>query len=92
MVRYGSYAYAFRELANIFTGSRTIRAKKEAGRRKINLLVGLSVGTAMGVTAGILSAPRSGRETREKLASRTSEIVGNLKEKTAEAKKETEKE
>ncbi len=87
VIRYGSYAYAFRELANIVTGSRTIRAQQEARDRNINLLVGLSVGTAMGLTAGILVAPRPGRETREKLASRTSEIVENLKEKGAEAKK-----
>ncbi len=89
LIRYGSYAYAFRELANIVTGSPTIRARQEARGRNVNLLVGLSIGTAMGLTAGILAAPRSGRETREKLASRTSEIVGNLKEKGAEAKKET---
>lgn len=89
LIRYGSCAYAFRELANIVAGSRTIRAQQEARSRNVKLLVGLSVGTVMGLTAGILVAPRSGRETREKLASRTSEIVGNLKEKGAEAKKET---
>ncbi|MFO8112577.1 MAG: YtxH domain-containing protein [Desulfosalsimonadaceae bacterium] len=89
LVRYGSYGYAFRELANIVAGSRTSRAQQEARGRNINLLVGLGVGTAMGLTAGILVAPRSGRETREKLASRTSEIVENLKEKRDEAKKET---
>ena len=86
LIRYGSYAYAFRELANIVTGSRTIRVQQEARGRNVNLLVGLSIGTAIGLTAGILGAPRPGRETREKLASRTGEIVGNMKEKGAEAK------
>ncbi len=87
-IRYGSYAYAFRELANVVTRSRTIRAKQEARARNVKLLVGLSIGTAMGETAGILGAPRSGRETREKLANCTGKIVENLKEKGTEAKKE----
>ncbi len=49
-------------------------------RRKSNnstgkIILGTVAGMALGLTAGILAAPRAGKETRDILASRTNEAL-----------------
>ncbi|MFY9706443.1 MAG: YtxH domain-containing protein, partial [Desulfobacterales bacterium] len=48
--------------------------------------IGAGIGTAVGVAAGILFAPKSGKETRRIIADRTSETVINLRESVEAAK------
>ena len=41
---------------------------------KTKLVTGLIAGTAVGVTAGLLFAPRPGKETRRKVATQAGEL------------------
>lgn len=60
------------------------------GRRQTDmpgkLIMGTIAGMAMGFTAGILTAPRSGKDTRELLSSRTNESLRLVKKGVAETK------
>ncbi len=63
-------------LANITRDSEEER-RKAACR---NLTTGLFFGALIGVTAGILLAPKSGKETRKDIADKTADTVEQLKE------------
>ncbi|MBF0235483.1 MAG: YtxH domain-containing protein [Desulfamplus sp.] len=54
--------------------------------RTRNLIIGAGIGSAVGVAAGILFAPQSGRETRHIIANRAGETVKHLKENVAASK------
>jgi hypothetical protein len=49
-----------------------------------NLATGLLIGACVGVTAGIIFAPKSGRETRKEIADKTADAVDHLRETVAE--------
>lgn len=49
-----------------------------------NLATGLVIGAFIGVTAGILFAPKSGCETRKVLADKTADAVDQLRERVSE--------
>lgn len=52
----------------------------------------IAIGTALGVGAGVLLAPHSGKETRELLKKKTSELLGKVKNFDSEkVKKEFDK-
>lgn len=85
LIHVGSYAYAAKELAGLFSNSRKSRAEELERDKKINLLVGLTVGGAVGMAAGILVAPRSGKETRARIASGTEKVFENVQEGLHEA-------
>jgi len=86
LIRFGSYAYAFKELGNLVTRSRSSRLQELQRSKNLNMLLGLGLGTAIGVSTGLLVAPRSGRETRAKLAGQTNEIMGSLRESAHDIK------
>lgn len=50
------------------------------------IVIGTIAGIAAGFTAGILTAPRPGRETRDLLASRADETLEKVKGNLAEGK------
>lgn len=50
------------------------------------LLFGALAGVALGFTAGLLTAPRSGRETRQYLQNRTNETLDKVGKSVAEGK------
>ncbi len=59
----------------------------ESERRKAacrNLTAGLLIGAFVGVTAGILFAPKPGRETRKEIADKAADAVDQLREAVAE--------
>jgi gas vesicle protein len=74
------------ELVNQVKAVRRSREKTNRRDRTKNMVIGAGIGTAVGVAAGILFAPKSGKETRQIIADRTSETVVNLKESVAAAK------
>lgn len=57
------------------------RARREENLKTAkNVAVGTAIGTFIGAITGILFAPKSGKETREDIANKTKEVVGNIKE------------
>ncbi|MFW6019209.1 MAG: YtxH domain-containing protein [Bacteroidales bacterium] len=44
------------------------------------VLIGVLAGAAAGVITGVLIAPSSGKDTRENIASKTDELLTNVKE------------
>lgn len=74
------------ELANQVKKLRSSRTEDIRRNRTKNLILGAGIGTVVGVTAGILFAPKSGRETRHIIADRTGQTAKNLKDKVAAAK------
>ncbi len=51
------------------------------------VIMGAVAGMAVGLTAGILTAPRPGKETRDLLSSRTSKSLERIGDTIAESKK-----
>jgi gas vesicle protein len=51
--------------------------------------IGLLLGAAVGAVAGILTAPKSGKETREDLKKKGKEVAEVVKEKTGEVVENT---
>jgi gas vesicle protein len=86
IIKAGGYAMILNELINQVNEARRSRAKALRRNRTKNMIIGAGIGTAVGVAAGILFAPKSGKETRQIIADRTSETVVNLKESVAAAK------
>ena len=86
MIKAGGYIMVLNELINQVNEARRSRAKSLRRDRTKNMAIGVGIGTAMGVAAGILFAPKSGKETRQIIADRTSETVVNLKGSVAAAK------
>ncbi|HSW35150.1 MAG TPA: YtxH domain-containing protein [Candidatus Limnocylindrales bacterium] len=63
------------------------RHKKEAERRKTacrNLAAGVAIGALLGVTMGMLFAPKSGKETRKLITEKTADSVERIKQLATE--------
>ncbi|WP_319394335.1 YtxH domain-containing protein [uncultured Desulfobacter sp.] len=68
------------DLANQVKKIRGFQTKTMRHARNRNIIIGASIGSALGLAAGILFAPKSGREIRQGISDRTCETVKNLKE------------
>jgi gas vesicle protein len=55
--------------------------KREAAK---NIAVGTAIGTAIGAAAGLLFAPKSGKETREDIAIKSKEVASAVKNSATE--------
>ena len=86
MIKAGGYIMFLNELANQVKKVRSSRAKDMRRNRTKNMVIGAGIGSALGVAAGILFAPKSGKETRQIIADRTSETIENLKDNVAATK------
>lgn len=76
----------FNELANQVNKIRHSRTKDIRRNRTRNMIIGAGIGSAVGVAAGILFAPKPGSETRKAIADRTGKTVKNLKDSLAATK------
>ena len=74
------------ELANQVKKIRGFQTKAMRQSRTKNMIIGVGIGSAVGVTAGILFAPKSGKEIRRGISDRTRKTMKNLKENVAETK------
>ena len=86
MIKVGGYIMFLNELANQVKKVRSSRAKDMRRSRTKNMVIGVGIGSAVGVSAGILFAPKSGKETRQIIADRTSETIKNFKDDVAATK------
>ena len=73
-------------LANQVKKARSSRAKDMRRSRTKNMVIGVGIGSALGVAAGILFAPKSGKETRQIISDKTSETVRNFKDNVSATK------
>ena len=51
-----------------------------------NLVLGATIGSALGATAGFLFAPKSGRETRDEIARRTNDRLDAIRENVSDTR------
>ena len=86
MIKVGGYIMILNELANQVKKVRSSRAKDMRRSRTKNMVIGVGIGSALGVAAGILFAPKSGKETRQIIADKTSETVKNFKDNVSATK------
>jgi gas vesicle protein len=86
MIKVGGYIMILNELANQVNKVMSSRAKDMRRNRTKNMVIGVGIGSALGVAAGILFAPKSGKETRQIIADKTSETIKNFKDNVAATK------
>ncbi len=91
--KYGGYAMFINEVVkkvkDLQTAKEVAKAKleqKSTTRDTRNLIIGATIGTAVGAAAGLLFAPRSGQETRDDIARKTHETLEALQENAAVTK------
>lgn len=75
---------AFKETMDRLKKSRQEEVKAQSRKK---FVIGAGIGVAVGAAAGILLAPRSGRETREKLFAQARDVAEIMKESMDETKK-----
>ena len=86
IIKVGGYIMFLNELANQVKKVRSSRAKDMRRSRTKNMVIGVGIGSAVGVATGILFAPKSGKETRQIIADKTSETVRNFKDNVSATK------
>jgi gas vesicle protein len=86
IIKVGGYIMILNELANQVKKVRSSRAKDMRRSRTKNMVIGVGIGSAVGVATGILFAPKSGKETRQIIADKTSETVRNFKDNVSATK------
>ena len=86
IIKVGGYIMVLNELANQVKKVRNSRAKDMRRNRTKNRVIGVGIGSALGVATGILLAPKSGKETRQIIADRTCETIKNFKDNVAATK------
>jgi gas vesicle protein len=60
------------------------RGKKQRKESARKVLSGVMIGSAIGATAGILFAPKAGKETRQDISKKVKETAATAKEKVQE--------
>lgn len=65
---------------------RVRKARMEAAKKTAkHVAIGLGVGVALGAVAGVLLAPKSGKETREDIATGTKDVIEQVKDQVEDA-------
>lgn len=85
-IKTGGYAMILNNLASQVKQIRIARTRTLQQNRAKNVAIGAGIGAGIGVVAGILFAPKSGRETRQIISDRTSQTIKNLKDNITSAK------
>ena len=56
-------------------------------KKGMNIALGAIAGAAIGVVAGVLTAPKSGKETREDIMQKTNEVADQLQGSAGDVRK-----
>jgi gas vesicle protein len=83
-IKYGGYAMMLTKAALQIREFQEKRSRRRKLRTARDLMVGATVGTALGAAAGVLFAPRPGEETRENLRRKADETISSAKESIAD--------
>lgn len=86
LIKTGGYAMILNNLADQAKQIQIARTRTLRQNRAKNMAIGAGIGTAIGVVAGILFAPKPGRETRQIISDRTCEALKDFKDNIASAK------
>jgi hypothetical protein len=86
VIKSGGYIMILNELASQMKKLKRLRTEEIRRNRTRNLILGAGIGSVAGVAAGILFAPKSGRETRQIIADQTGRTVKTLKDNMAATK------
>jgi gas vesicle protein len=89
LLKAGGYMYAAKEITGML--GRTRKEEELKRSQNLNMLLGITFGTAVGVTTGLLLAPRSGRETRDRIAGHTHSLMEQMRDSAYHAKKDLER-
>ena len=84
LVKLGAYILLAREAAVYIATTRHYREQEMNRKSAASAVTGSLIGISLGIAAGILFAPRSGKETREIISSTASEKFKNLQNELAE--------
>ncbi|GEM_PF-602192 len=80
LLKLGGSAMLIKEIADRVTSAGIYRERTLQRKKRSMMAVGLAIGGAVGVAAGILYAPKPGKETREELCRRSREAWHKLSE------------
>ena len=80
LIAVGGSAMILKEITDRVRQAKIDREKTLRQKKARSLALGITIGSAMGALAGILFAPRVGKETREDLIRRGSEAWGKIQE------------
>jgi gas vesicle protein len=86
IIRAGGYAMMLNELVNQVKAARLSKSKAMRRDRAKNLAIGAGIGIAVGGAAGVLFAPKSGKETRQIISDKAGETMTTIKENVEAAK------
>ncbi|MDY0375492.1 MAG: YtxH domain-containing protein [Desulfobacterium sp.] len=96
LIKAGGSVMILNELSKKINQIRQSQDKAARRTRAKNVVIGAGVGALVGVAAGILFAPKAGRETRQQIVEETGkaaksmkENMGAVKTKIADSVKET---
>jgi len=80
----GGSAMIMKEIIDLVQQARIDREKTLRRKKAGMLALGVTIGSTVGAVAGVLLAPRAGKETREDLSRRGSEAWGKIKENASD--------
>jgi gas vesicle protein len=80
LVKVGGSAVILKEIADRIRDTRINREQTLRRNRTGMLALGIAIGSAAGAVAGVLLAPKSGKETREELSRYSCETWGKMKD------------
>lgn len=80
LIKIGGSAVILKDIADRILGARINREQTLRRKNAGMLAMGVALGGAVGAIAGILYAPKAGRETREELSQRSCDAWGKMKD------------
>lgn len=83
LIKVGGSAMILREIASRIAGARINREQTLRRKNAGMLVIGVAIGSTVGAVAGLLFAPKAGKETREDLSRISCQTWGKVKDNVA---------
>ena len=80
LIKVGGTAMILNELVKKASQIKQSQGKVVQRTRTKNLAIGAGIGTVLGIAAGILFAPKAGKETRQQIVEETGKAAKSMKE------------